>query len=210
MKPIKILIVDDQQLIRNGLRRMLEFDGDIKVIGEAASGEEAITKAKELVPEVILMDIKMPGISGIEATKRIKEINSKINIIVLTIFEDKYLTAAADAGAVGYLLKDITQEELSRAIKIAYAGQSPVNPSVTRKLLSEFANMVQINRKYILSKRQLEIIRMVASGITNKNIAQQLYLSEATVKRETSAIFVKLGVSDRTQAVSEAFSRNLL
>jgi len=189
---------------------MLELDDDIKVIGEASSGEDALIKAKDLNPDVILMDIKMSGISGIEATRRIKEENSKANIIMLTVYEDKYLAQAAEAGAVGYLLKDITQEELLRAVKVAYAGQSPVTPSVAKTLMSQFASMVQVNRKNILSRRQLEILRMVASGVTNKNIAQQLYLSEATIKRETSTIFTKLGVTDRTQAVSEAYSKNLL
>ena len=210
MKNIKVLLVDDQQLVREGLRRMLELDDDIKVIGEASSGEDALIKAKDLNPDVILMDIKMSGISGIEATRRIKEENSKANIIMLTVYEDKYLAQAAEAGAVGYLLKDITQEELLRAVKVAYAGQSPVTPSVAKTLMSQFASMVQVNRKNILSRRQLEILRMVASGVTNKNIAQQLYLSEATIKRETSTIFTKLGVTDRTQAVSEAYSKNLL
>jgi DNA-binding NarL/FixJ family response regulator len=210
MKNIKVLLVDDQQLVREGLRRMLELDDDIKVIGEASSGEDSLIKAKDLNPDVILMDIKMSGISGIEATRRIKEDNSKANIIMLTVYEDKYLAQAAEAGAVGYLLKDITQEELLRAVKVAYAGQSPVTPSVAKTLMSQFASMVQVNRKNILSRRQLEILRMVASGVTNKNIAQQLYLSEATIKRETSTIFTKLGVTDRTQAVSEAYSKNLL
>jgi two-component system, NarL family, response regulator DegU len=210
MKNIKVLLVDDQQLVREGLRRMLELDDDIKVIGEASSGEDALIKAKDLNPDVILMDIKMSGISGIEATRRIKEDNCKANIIMLTVYEDKYLAQAAEAGAVGYLLKDITQEELLRAVKVAYAGQSPVTPSVAKTLMSQFASMVQVNRKNILSRRQLEILRMVASGVTNKNIAQQLYLSEATIKRETSTIFTKLGVTDRTQAVSEAYSKNLL
>ncbi len=210
MKNIKVLLVDDQQLVREGLRRMLELDDDIKVIGEAGSGEDALIKAKDLNPDVILMDIKMSGISGIEATRRIKEDNCKANIIMLTVYEDKYLAQAAEAGAVGYLLKDITQEELLRAVKVAYAGQSPVTPSVAKTLMSQFASMVQVNRKNILSRRQLEILRMVASGVTNKNIAQQLYLSEATIKRETSTIFTKLGVTDRTQAVSEAYAKNLL
>jgi DNA-binding NarL/FixJ family response regulator len=210
MKHIKVLLVDDQQLVREGLRRMLELDDDIKVIGEANSGEDALLKVKDMNPDVILMDIKMSGISGIEATRRIKEENNNANIIMLTVYEDKYLAQAAEAGAVGYLLKDITQEELLRAVKVAFAGQSPVTPSVAKTLMSQFASMVQVNRKNILSRRQLEILRMVASGVTNKNIAQQLYLSEATIKRETSTIFTKLGVTDRTQAVSEAYSKNLL
>ncbi len=207
---IKVLSVDDQQLVREGLRRMLEFDDEIKVVGEASSGEEAVAKAKELNPDIILMDIRMPGMSGIEATRQIKEQGCSANIIMLTIYEDKFLAQSAEAGAVGYLLKDINHEDLIKSVWLAYTGQSPFSPSVTRKLFSQFGSMAEINRKAILSHRQLDILRLIASGVTNKNIAQKLYLSEATIKRETSTIFAKLGVNDRTQAVAEAYAKNLL
>lgn len=207
---VKVLLVDDQQLVREGLRRMLEFDDEIKVVGEASSGEEALVKAKELNPDIILMDIRMPGMSGIEATRQLKAQGCSANIIMLTIYEDKFLAQSAEAGAVGYLLKDINHEDLIKSIWLAHTGQSPFSPSVTRALFSQFASMVEINRKAILSRRQLDILRLIASGVTNKNIAQKLYLSEATIKRETSTIFAKLGVNDRTQAVSEAYAKNLL
>jgi DNA-binding NarL/FixJ family response regulator len=207
---INVLLVDDQQLVREGLRRMLEFDDEIRVVGEVSSGEEALVKAKELNPDIILMDIRMPGMSGIEATRQLKAQGCTANIIILTIYEDKFLAQSAEAGASGYLLKDINQEDLIKAIRLAYNGQSPFSPSVTRTLFKQFATMVEINRKAILTQRQLEILRLIASGITNKNIAEKLYLSEATIKRETSTIFSRLGATDRTQAVSEAYTKNLL
>jgi DNA-binding NarL/FixJ family response regulator len=207
---IKVLLVDDQQLVREGLRRMLEFDEEIKVVGEAGSGEEALVKAKDLNPDIILMDIRMPGMSGIEATRQLKAQGCTANIIMLTIYEDKFLAQSAEAGASGYLLKDINHEDLIKAIWLAYNGQSPFSPSVTRTLFKQFANMVEVNRKAILTQRQLEILRLIASGVTNRNIAEKLYLSEATIKRETSTIFSKLGAVDRTQAVSEAYAKNLL
>lgn len=207
---IKVLLVDDQQLVREGLRRMVEFDDEIKVVGEASSGEEALVKAKELNPDIILMDIRMPGMSGIEATRQLKAQGCSANIIMLTIYEDKFLAQSAEAGASGYLLKDINHEDLIKSIWLAYTGQSPFSPSVTRTLFNQFGNMVEINRKAILSSRQLDILRLIASGVTNKSIAQKLYLSEATIKRETSTIFAKLGVNDRTQAVSEAYTKSLL
>ncbi len=210
MKPVKVLLVDDQQLVREGLRRMLELEDDIKVVGEAKSGEESLIKAKELSPDVILMDIRMSGMSGIEATRQLKANGHSANIIILTVYEDKYLAQAAEAGAVGYLLKDINRGDLSRAVRLANDGQMPLAPSVTKTLFKQFANMVEANRKTILTPRQIDILRLIASGVTNKSIAQRLYLSEATVKRETSSIFDKLGATDRAQAVSEAYSKNLL
>lgn len=207
---IKVLLVDDQQLVREGLRRMLEFDDEIKVVAEASSGEDALAKAREQNPDIILMDIRMPGMSGIEATRQLKAQGCSANIIMLTIYEDKFLAQSAEAGASGYLLKDINHEDLIKSIWLAYTGQSPFSPSITRTLFNQFGNMVEINRKAILSSRQLDILRLIASGVTNKSIAQKLYLSEATIKRETSTIFAKLGVNDRTQAVSEAYTKSLL
>jgi len=207
---IKTLLVDDQQLVREGLRRMLEFNGDIKIIGEAETGEEAIKKAKDMNPDIILMDVRMPGMGGLEATRQIKKDGCPANVIILTIYEDKYLAQAAEVGAVGYLLKDIGREELVDAVKLAHEGSAPFSPSVTKTLFKQFGTMVECNRRSVLTQRQNDILHLIASGVTNKNIAQQLYLSEATIKRETSSIFAKLGVDDRTHAVSEAYAKNLL
>jgi len=209
-KTIKVMLVDDQQLVREGLRRMLELDDEITVVGEATSGEDAIVKADELQPDIILMDVRMPGMGGIEATRQLKAKECKSNIIILTVYEDKYLAQAAEAGAVGYLLKDIGREELSRSIKLANVGQSPFAPSVTRTLFQQFGNVAQLSRNTLLTSRQLDILRLVAAGITNREIAVKLCVSEATIKRETNTIFSKLDAVDRTQAVAEAYRRNML
>jgi DNA-binding NarL/FixJ family response regulator len=209
-KSIKVMLVDDQQLVREGLRRMLELDDEIEVIGEATSGEDAIGKVDEMGPDIILMDVRMPGMGGIEATRQLKAKECKANIIILTVYEDKYLAQAAEAGAVGYLLKDIAREELSRSIKLAFEGQSPFAPSVTRTLFTQFGNVAQLSRSTLLTPRQLDILRLVAAGITNREIAGKLCVSEATVKRETNSIFAKLEAVDRTQAVAEAYRRNML
>jgi DNA-binding NarL/FixJ family response regulator len=209
-RPIRVMLVDDQQLVREGLRRMLELDGDIEVVGEAKSGEEAIVKADEWEPDIILMDVRMPGMGGIEATRQLKAKECKANIIILTVYEDKYLAQAAEAGAVGYLLKDIGREELARSIKLAYEGQSPFAPSITRTLFTQFGNVAQLSRNTLLTPRQLDILRLIAAGVTNREIAGKLCVSEATIKRETNTIFSKLEAVDRTQAVAEAYRKNLL
>lgn len=207
---IRVMLVDDQQLVREGLRRMLELDNEVEVVAEAKSGEEAISKADEYQPDIILMDVRMPGMGGIEATRQLKAKECKANIIILTVYEDKYLAQAAEAGAVGYLLKDIGREDLSRSIKLAYEGQSPFAPSVTRTLFTQFGNVAQLSRNTLLSPRQLDILRLIAAGVTNKEIASKLCVSEATIKRETNTIFAKLDAVDRTQAVAEAYRRNML
>ncbi|MGA2159174.1 MAG: response regulator transcription factor [Dehalococcoidia bacterium] len=209
-KLIRVMLVDDQQLVREGLRRMLELDERIDVVGEAKSGEEAVLKAAELDPDIILMDVRMPGMGGIEATRQLKAKECKANIIILTVYEDKYLAQAAEAGAVGYLLKDIGREELSRSIKLAFEGQSPFAPSITRTLFTQFGNVAQLSRNTLLTPRQLDILRLIAAGVTNREIAGKLCVSEATVKRETNTIFSKLDAVDRTQAVAEAYRRNML
>jgi len=209
-RAIRVMLVDDQQLVREGLRRMLELDEDIDVVGEAKSGEEAILKADEWDPDIILMDVRMPGMGGIEATRQLKAKECRANIIILTVYEDKYLAQAAEAGAVGYLLKDIGREELARSIKLAYEGQSPLAPSITRTLFTQFGNVAQLSRNTLLTPRQLDILRLIAAGVTNREIAGKLCVSEATIKRETNTIFAKLEAVDRTQAVAEAYRRNLL
>jgi DNA-binding NarL/FixJ family response regulator len=209
-RPIRVMLVDDQQLVREGLRRMLELDEDIEVVGEAKSGEDAIVKTDDLEPDIILMDVRMPGMGGIEATRQLKAKECKANIIILTVYEDKYLAQAAEAGAVGYLLKDIGREELARSIKLAYQGQSPFAPSITRTLFTQFGNVAQLSRNTLLTPRQLDILRLIAAGVTNREIAGKLCVSEATIKRETNTIFSKLEAVDRTQAVAEAYRKNLL
>ncbi len=212
MSPVRVLLVDDHQVVREGLQRMLELDEGIQVVGQAASGEEALVKGQELSPDVILMDIKMPGIGGIEAIRQLKGNQPALNIIVLTAYGDQYLAEAIEVGAVGYLVKDASYEELNRAIRAARQGQSPLAPSVARTLFARYAALAKEKTAYRsdLSGRQLEILRLIADGATNKEIAAQLFLSYATVKREISSIFAKLEVESRSKAVFEAYKRKLV
>ncbi len=211
MSAIRVLLVDDHQVVREGLRRMLGLEDDIHVVGEAASMEEALKMAELHSPDVVLMDIKMPGVDGVEATRRLKEKQPACNIIMLTLYEE-YITEAIKAGAAGYLLKDIKREELSQAIRVAYQGQSPLNASLARKLVTEFNDRARdrAEQERGLSERQLDMLRLVAAGATNKEIAGQLFLSETTVKREMHSLFAKLEVSSRSMAVSEAYRKKLM
>jgi len=211
MSAIRVLLVDDHQVVREGLRRMLGLEDDIHVVGEAASMEEALKLAELHSPDVVLMDIKMPGVDGVEATRRLKEKQPACNIIMLTLYEE-YIAEAIKAGAAGYLLKDIKREELSQAIRVAYQGQSPLNASLARKLVTEFNDRARdrAEQERGLSERQLDMLRLVAAGATNKEIAGQLFLSETTVKREMHSLFAKLEVSSRSMAVSEAYRKKLM
>lgn len=213
MGPIRVLVVDDHHVIREGLRRMLESDLEMQVVGAAESGEEALALAEWLCPDIILLDIKMPGMGGIKAIGELKKKQPDVNIMVLTAYEDEqYLAQAIEAGAIGYLLKDVSQEELWRAIRQACNGQSPLASSMTRPLLTQFATLTKDKRaqKSDLSERQLEMLQLIATGATNKEIAAQLFLSYATVKREMNRIFAELNVSGRAQAVAEACERKLV
>jgi DNA-binding NarL/FixJ family response regulator len=209
MGAINILLVDDHQVVREGLRRMLELETDLKVVGEAADAKEMLTQMEFLSPEVILMDIKMPGVDGIELTRQVKQEHPSCNVIMLTLY-DEYLSQAIEAGAVGYLLKDIKREELVRAIRSAYQGRSPLDLSLSRDRLAEFAAPVEIKGRFHLSERELAILRLIADGVTTKEIASQLFLSQASVKRSVRIVFEKLGVRNRSEAVSEAYKRGLI
>jgi len=209
MDTIRILLVDDHQVVREGLCRMLELEADMKVVGEASNAKEALTQVESLSPEVILMDIKMPGVDGIELTRQLKEKQPSCNIIMLTLY-DEYLTEAIEAGAVGYLLKDVKREELVRAIRAVHQGRSPLNLSLSRDQLAEFATPAESRQQAYLSGRELAVLRMIADGITTEEIANQLFLSQASVKRSVRLIFEKLGVRNRSEAVSEAYKRRLI
>ncbi len=208
MDAIRILLVDDHQVVREGLRRMLELEADLKVVGEAADATEVLTQAESLSPEVILMDIKIPGVDGIELTRQLKEKKPSCNVIMLTLY-DQYLTQAIEAGAVGYLLKDIKREELIRAIRAVHQGRSPLNLSLSQEQLAELVTPVDQQQAF-LSERELAILHLIADGITTKGIATQLFLSEASVKRSVRLILDKLGVHNRSEAVSVAYKRRLI
>jgi len=208
MPAIRVLLVDDHQIIREGLRRMLELEDDIEVVGEAGTVEDALTQAELFSPDIVLMDIKMPERDGIEATRRMKEKQPACNIIMLTLYEE-YIAEAIEAGAVGYLLKDVKRDELVRAIRAVQRGRAPLSP-LSREFFTEFATLVRGAERSYLSERELAILQLVANGATTKEIGDQLFLSEATVKRDVQRIFDKLGVRNRSEAVAEAYKRKLV
>jgi len=209
MDTIRILLVDDHQVVREGLRHMLELEADMEVVGEAGDAKEALTQVELLSPEVILMDIKMPGVDGIELTRQLKEKQPSCNVIMLTLY-DEYLAQAIEAGAVGYLLKDIKREELIRAIRAVHQGRSPLDLSLSRERLAELAAPAESKQRGYLSERELAILHLIADGVVTKEIANQLFLSQASVKRSVGLIFEKLGVRNRSEAVSEAYKRRLI
>lgn len=209
---IKILICDDQSLFREALRTLLGSFDELNVIGEAANGEEALRQAVSLSPDVVLMDLRMPIMDGVEATRRISQLGKGIKVIVLTTFDDdETVFDGLRAGAVGYLLKDVSSEKLIEAIQAAHKGDYFLLPSITAKVVSEFSKISKPIRKHKdemipdpLSPREIEILRVVATGASNKEIADQLFISEGTVKNHLSSILGKLGVRDRMQAILKA------
>lgn len=211
---ISVLIADDHSIVRQGLKQILELEKDITVIAQASNGGEAIKLAKECKPDVILMDINMPGINGLQAIKELKQENTTSRIIVLTIHEDReYLFKTLQMGAEGYVLKDAETSVLISAIRSVYNGQSYIQPNLTKELVKEF-NRVTLHEKEKtddnnLTSREVEVLGLIAEGMINKEIAKQLYISEKTVKNHVSNIFKKLDVSDRTQAAIYAFKHNI-
>jgi len=209
MDAIRILLVDDHQVVREGLRRMLELEADFQVVGESAEAKEALTQVAALSPEIILMDIKMPKVDGIELTRQIMQKHPFSKIIMLTLY-DEYLTQAIEAGAVGYVLKDIKREELIKAIRAVHEGRSPLNLSLSQAQLVELVAPTESQQRSYLSERELAILRLIADGVTTEKMANQLFLSEASVKRSVRLILEKLGVRNRSEAVSEAYKRKLI
>jgi len=202
-QPIRLLLVDDHPVVRKGTRDLLDTEHDFQVVGEAASGEEAILKARELVPDVILMDVSMPGMNGIEATRQIKAERPAQNVLVLTSYDDDaYIFALLEAGAAGYLLKNASEAELLGAVRAVAAGESALHPSVARKVLERFSITSTSSAPLdTLSPRELEVLRIAATGRTNKEIARDLDISPRTVQVHLANIFSKLGVGSRTEAV---------
>jgi DNA-binding NarL/FixJ family response regulator len=217
MTPIRILLVDDQALFREGLRTLLSVHTDLDVVGEAANGQEALRLAAELDPAVVLMDLRMPVLDGVAATRRLRAERPAARVIVLTTFDDdENVFEGLRAGAVGYLLKDAPSEKLVEAIRAAARGESFLQPSVAAKVVAEFARLSVVAPARPqplvepLSARELEILGLVAKGASNKEIARQLFIAEGTVKNHVTNILGKLGVRDRTQAALRARELGLI
>ena len=209
---ISVLICDDQSLFREALRTLLSAYVDLKVIGEAANGEEALRLSFSQIPDIVLMDLRMPVMDGVEATRRIVQLSKNIKVIVLTTFDDdETVFEGLRAGAVGYLLKDVSSEKLVEAIRAAHRGEYFLLPSITAKVVSEFSRISKPSVKNLdgilpdpLSPREIEILKLVATGASNREIAEYLVISEGTVKNHLSSILSKLGVRDRMQAILKA------
>ena len=207
--PIRLLIVDDHPVVRDGLRGMFAGDPRYEVVGEAADGDEAVTLAQARRPDVVLMDLHMPGVDGATAIRRLGELVSAARVLVVTTYDtDADIVAALEAGATGYLLKDTPREELRRAVDAAHRGESVLAPSVTTRLVGQLRNPVRAQDA--LSDRELEVLSLIAQGETNRGAAARLFISEATVKTHLLHIYAKLDVNDRAAAVARAFERGLL
>ncbi len=211
---IKVLIVDDHQVVRQGLRTFLELNQDINVIGEAVNGEDAIQKVRQLSPHVVLMDLVMPIMDGIEATRQIKASGSSVKVIALTSFsEDDKVFPAIQAGASSYLLKDVSPDELLDAIRAAYLGEPRLHPNIARKLMDQISSSSNPASKphfEALTDRELDVVRLIANGCNNLQIAKQLVISEKTVKTHVSNILAKLNLDDRTQLAIYAIKNKLV
>ncbi|WP_327009235.1 response regulator transcription factor [Dactylosporangium sp. NBC_01737] len=208
---IRILLVDDHPVVRDGLRGMLEAEPDLTVVGEAGSGDEAITAAHTHHPDVILMDLRMPGLDGADATDRILAALPQTRVVVLTTYDtDADILRAVEAGASGYLLKDATRTDLTAAVRAAARGETVLAPSVAGRLVQQVRNPPRPATTPILSARELEVLSLVATGHTNAAIGRALHITEATVKTHLLRAFNKLDVSDRTAAVTTAMALGLL
>ncbi len=216
-KKIKVVLADDHRVVREGLAAILEPQEELEIVGEARDGGEAVEKARQLLPDVIIMDVSMPGMSGVEATRIIKREMPHIGIIALTMYEDhQYIFDLVRAGATGYLIKDSDSTEIIAAIRAISKGESLIHPSVASKILAEFSLLAEGKGKkkslldHDLTEREITVLRLVADGRTNKEIANVLDLSEKTVKNHVRNIFHKLHVYDRTQAAILAIRKGII
>ena len=212
---VRVLVADDQALVRSGFRLILETRPDLQIVGEAENGREAVRLARELGPDVVLMDVRMPELDGIEATRQIVASGSAARILVLTTFDlDEYVHAAIRAGASGFLLKDVRPNDLVEGIRLVANGNALLGPTVTRRLLERFAEERDAGAAgeavARLTGREREILRLLACGLSNAELAQRLFLGETTVKTHVSSILRKLGVRDRVQAVIAAYDAGLV
>ena len=215
MAEIRILIVDDHEVVRDGLSVMMEREDDFTVVGEAKNGMEAVEKAELLRPDVILMDLRMPEMDGVEAMRQIRAKQDDVRFLVLTTYDsDEYIFDAIEAGAKGYLLKDASREELFRAVRTVNRGESLIEPAVVSRVLDRLTELskraAQGPDHLALSEREVEVLQLMAKGSANKQIAGELSITESTVKTHVANIFQKLDVSHRTEAVTKAMSQGII
>jgi DNA-binding NarL/FixJ family response regulator len=204
---IRLLIVDDHPVVRDGLRGMFDAVADVEVVGEAADGAEAVVRARALGPDVVLMDLRMPGTDGVSAIRQLAADGTAARVLVLTTYDtERDVLPAIEAGATGYLLKDAPREELFRAVRAAARGEAVLSPAVATRLLGQ----VRAPEREPLSTRELEVLNLIAAGATNREAARRLFISEATVKTHLLHVYGKLGVNDRAAAVAVAYQRGLL
>lgn len=214
---IRVVLVDDQSLVRAGFGSLLDAEGDMEVVGEAADGEEAIRLVQRMKPDVVLMDIRMPGLDGIEATKRIASDSSlaSVHVIILTTFEhDEYVFEGLRAGAAGFLVKDTDAVEFLRAVRVVAAGEALLSPTITRRLIAEFSlrsqTVYDAPEASTLTAREREVVVLIAAGLSNEEIATKLFVSVSTAKTHANRAMSKLGVRDRAQLVIFAYESGLV
>ena len=215
---VRVLLVDDQALIRAGFRMILSAEEDIEVVGECGDGTQAVDSVKRLKPDVVLMDIRMPQMDGIEATRRIAQADGDppVRVLMLTTFDlDEYVYDALQAGASGFLLKDVPADQLVNGIRVVAAGEALLAPSITKRLIEEFSKGRRAKKDAPpaldeLTPRELEVLKLIARGMSNSEIAQELVVSETTVKTHVARVLMKLGVRDRVQAVVLAYESGLV
>ncbi|GAQ67061.1 MULTISPECIES: response regulator transcription factor [Streptomyces] len=216
---IRVLIADDQMMVREGFSVLLNAMPDIEVVGEAVNGREAVRQVRELSPDVVLMDIRMPELNGIEATREIVASDGGAKVLVLTTFDlDEYVYQALRAGASGFLLKDASARQLADGVRVVAAGEALLAPSVTKRLITEFSKLVQAPRPSAatqlaygeLTDRETEVLVLIAQGLSNSEIAERLVVAESTIKTHVSRVLVKLGLRDRTQAAVFAYEARLV
>ena len=210
---ISVLLVDDHAMVRQGVRAFLETQSGVSVVGEAGSGDEAIQLAGQLIPDVILMDLIMPNMDGVEATRRVKQVSPRSQIVVLTSYhEDEHIFPALKAGALSYILKDVSAEELGSAVRKAAVGEAILHPRVAARVIKELQgpHAEKVNPFTELSERELEVLKLIADGMSNAEMASKLVLSEKTIKGHVSNILSKLHLVDRTQAAVYAWREGVV
>ena len=210
---ITVLLVDDHAVVRQGVRTFLETQADLSVVGEAGSGEEAVSLAAQYVPDVVLMDLIMPDMDGVEATRKVKQVSARSQVVVLTSYhEDEHIFPALKAGALSYVLKDLSAEELAAAVRKAAVGEAVLHPRVASRVIKELQGLrsEKVNPFTELSERELEVLKLIADGMSNAEMAAKLVLSEKTIKGHVSNILSKLHLADRTQAAVFAWREGVV